>query len=87
LSSFAVEDQSSKINCTLCGGNSAEQEPVAKWESEDGSVPSVLRENSTRSVSEFTAQEYQELVDYMTDAVDKYASLPDDKDKEMDQKA
>jgi len=89
LSSFAVEDQSSKINCTLCGdgGNSAEQEPVAKWESEDGSVPSVLRENSTRSVSEFTAQEYQELVDYMTDAVDKYASLPEDKDKEMDQKA
>jgi hypothetical protein len=34
-----------------------------------------------------TKTEYQELVDYMLEAVTSYASLPEDKAKEIEKKA
>jgi hypothetical protein len=36
---------------------------------------------------EFTVNEYNELVDYMTRAVDQYATLPEDIEKKIDEKA
>jgi hypothetical protein len=41
----------------------------------------------SREFSELSNKEYQDLVDYMTSAVDQYATLPEDKENEMTQKA
>jgi hypothetical protein len=44
-----------------------------------------LNDEDERDFSELSQEEYQEIIDYMLDAVDDYSKLPEDKEKEIQQ--
>ena len=86
LYSASITDDSG-LWCGVCGSNDGwSSEP--EWQSSNSTTNPESSENGGwRDFSELSEQEYQELVDYMTNAVDKYADLPEDKEKEMEQVA
>jgi hypothetical protein len=67
----------------LCEDDSQEEKEP---ESEDGAIdneesPSVA---DLRTFSDLSHQEYQDIIDYMLTAVNRYDELPEDKVKEME---
>ena len=84
-SSSITNDQ---FYCNTCGSSDNNSEPEWQWWSNGSATNPESSDNGWwRSFSELSEQEYQELVDYMTNAVDKYDTLPADKEQEMNQVA
>jgi len=65
---------------SLCRDDSVSSEP------ESPEVVENLQDSNTtvwRDLSKLSDDEYEEVIDYMLDAVDKYATLPEDKEEEI----
>ena len=80
LDSYSVVNNDSEFYSSLCEDNNKEEEVEQKVEPSNWKTVSQVED---RIVSELTNQEYQELVDYMIEAVDNYTALPDDKEAEI----
>ena len=92
MSAFSIPNNSPNLQPNLCGDGS-EEEPEAESE-EDWTNPSGTSSSDTndpdiavREIDEFSAKDYQDLVDYMTDAVDEYCTLPEDREEAIEQEA
>ena len=83
LNAFSVVNNNSFFYWSLCEDDSQEEKEP---ESEDGAIdneesPSVA---DLRTFSDLSHQEYQDIIDYMLTAVNRYDELPEDKVKEME---
>lgn len=80
LNSLRLEDNGTELYSSLCKeqeDSEIEQENLGKE-----------NEENTWDVSNFSDlsdEEYQEIIDYMLEAVDNYSDLPEDKEKEIEQ--
>ena len=84
LWAYRLNDDKSANYWSLCIEGEAEPEPESvQQEHRSTSRDVVLWTNTFNS----TKVEYQELVDYMIEAATSYASLPEDKAKEIEKKA
>ena len=60
-----------------------EEDSVSEPELEDNYSNPINQVSEWRDLSDLTDDEYEDLIDYMLDSVDKYASLPEDKGEEI----
>ena len=70
LNVYGVNDVSSSLYSNIC-----KSEDDTEKENEDD----LQWQEEVKDFSELSDEEYQEIVDYMLDAVNKYSSLPEDK--------
>ena len=84
LSAFSINNEKTNF-CNTCDNNKDKPEDNSTWNSD--SQWTETSDIMSREFSELSNKEYQDLVDYMTSAVDQYATLPEDKENEMTQKA
>lgn len=78
LNSLSLVNEGSDFYSSLCKNeDDVESEPEAPVENK------WLNNGDNRDFSELSDEEYQEIIDYMLDAVDDYSKLPEDKEKEI----
>ena len=78
LWSYGFKNNSSYF-WSLCKEEDSVQEP----EIEDDFTNYVNQISTWRDLSKLTDDEYEDLIDYMLDSVDKYTTLPDSKEEEI----
>lgn len=80
LNSLRLEDNGTELYSSLC----KEQEDS---EIEQENLEKENEENTwdVSNFSDLSDEEYQEIIDYMLEAVDNYSDLPEDKEKEIEQ--
>lgn len=85
LWAYRVSNDKSLYYGSLC----KEEEPEAEPEEKEVDIPwsAATKGGQWRDFSDLSPEEYQEVVDYMLWAVDKYTSLPEDKKEEIGKKA
>lgn len=87
LNSLNIRNNDSKFYKSLCKDEDTELEP----EPEDRNTIEYNNDTSTisdtRAFSELSNEEYQEMIDFMLNSVDKYSSLSDDKILEIEKNA
>ena len=81
LNSLRIENEGTDFYHSLCK-DQKKTESNQEVEKEDKKVT-----NNVHTFSELSDQEYQEIIDYMVDAVDTYSELPVEKEEEIQQKA
>ena len=81
LNSLRIENEGTDFYHSLCK-DQEKTESNQEVEKEDKKVT-----NNVHTFSELSDQEYQEIIDYMVDAVDTYSELPVEKEEEIQQKA
>lgn len=90
LWAFSINSDDSDFYCSVCGDNNSSTSTATNSEPEWVWWTSQNTQNSAwgwREFSELSDEEYQELIDYMTKSLDNYTTLPEDKEKEMEEKA
>jgi soluble cytochrome b562 len=66
-------DNSSTFSSNMCD-NRDEDEPQLENEKEEKKIEGA---NPSRSIDEASEKDYQEVVDYMLNAIDEFGKLPD----------
>lgn len=85
LNAYSIVNDNSHFYRSLC--EDEEPEPEAEPETKDQGKSNNKDTPDIRSLDDLSIQEYQDLVDYMRDSVNKYSDLPDDLAKEIEKKA
>ncbi len=82
LNAFSVVNNNSIFYGSLCETGQDEEEPESENGESDNKEDFWVAD--LRTFSDLSNQEYQDIIDYMLKAVNRYDELPEDKEKEME---
>lgn len=82
LNSFSVVNDNSIFYWSLCEDSDQDEEEPESENGEDNKEDFSVAD--LRTFSDLSNQEYQEIIDYMLKAVNRYDELPEDKEQEME---
>lgn len=79
LNALSIKDSKSNLYNNIC------EDP--EDENNNKNTNNISNDTDNSDFSELSDDEYQEIIDYMLDSVDKYSTLPEDKEKEIEKSA
>ena len=79
LNALSIKDSKSNLYNNIC------EDP--EDEINNKNTNNISNDTDNSDFSELSDDEYQEIIDYMLDSVDKYSTLPEDKEKEIEKSA